>query len=158
MRHLPAGDLKIAKPFKAGPTMGKAKSRRDCRVRIAPTQFAGRFDIIVHLASRAGTSTEGVLDSSVPSGLVLCALDPGSELPGYCQVSLREIRAGNRAPDRHPPAFHGSVLADGRTVNRVDQCTPFFASGQLRVRRIFGSVAATRSQSTSDSPAIDSSQ
>ena len=40
-----------------------------------------RFDVTFHLASRARTSTEGVLDSSVPSGLVLCAFDPGSELP-----------------------------------------------------------------------------
>ena len=41
-----------------------------------------RFDVVSHLARRAGTSTEGVMDSSVPTGLVLCALDPGSELPG----------------------------------------------------------------------------
>ena len=86
--YLPEGDLRIAHPFKGGiaspiPKVPKGRLSHS-RTILCPEQTVG-----------AGVGHWGIR----PSLRDLCnrSFEPGSQLPGYSRISLRETKAANRS-------------------------------------------------------------
>ena len=97
VRHLPEGDLKIAQPFKLGRQWGRPSPVGTAEFESFPRSLLRRLDVIFLEPDEQEQPWK--VYQHQPSLRDLCSahLNPSSELPGYCLISLREIRKGSRA-------------------------------------------------------------